>query len=202
MTPRYIHMMWARIDLLASILEMGYNFVFTDTDVMWLQDPFLRFYSDADFQIACDQFFGNSSDVNNNPNGGFNYVKSNNRTVKFYKFWYKSREEYPGNHDQDVLNKIKGDPFIREIGLKMRFLDTAYFGGFCEPSRDLNLVCTMHANCCVGLDNKVYDLRILLDNWTKFMSLPQSMKASPPSSWTVPQKCRDSLGRSRKNGRR
>ncbi|KAE8125925.1 hypothetical protein FH972_020686 [Carpinus fangiana] len=202
MTPTYIHMMWARIDLLASILEMGYNFVFTDTDVMWLQDPFQRFYSEADFQIACDQFFGNSSDVNNNPNGGFNYVKSNNRTVKFYKFWYKSREAYPGNHDQDVLNKIKGDPFIREIGLKMRFLDTAYFGGFCEPSRDLNLVCTMHANCCVGLDNKVYDLRILLDNWTKFMSLPQSMKASPPSSWTVPQKCRDSLERSRKNGTR
>jgi hypothetical protein len=29
MTPTYLHMMWARIDLLASILEMGYNFVFT-----------------------------------------------------------------------------------------------------------------------------------------------------------------------------
>ncbi len=157
---------------------------------MWLQDPFQRFYSDADFQIACDQFYGNSSDVNNNPNGGFNYVKSNNRTVNFYKFWYKSREAYPGKHDQDVLNKIKGDPFITEIGLKMRFLDTAYFGGFCEISRDLNLVCTMHANCCIGLENKVYDLRILLEDWSKFMSLPPSMKASPPSSWTVPQKCR------------
>lgn len=29
MTPTYLHMMWARIDLLASILEMGYSFVFT-----------------------------------------------------------------------------------------------------------------------------------------------------------------------------
>jgi hypothetical protein len=29
MTPTYLEMMWDRIDLLASILEMGYNFVFT-----------------------------------------------------------------------------------------------------------------------------------------------------------------------------
>jgi hypothetical protein len=50
---------------------------------MWLQDPFQRFYSDADFQIACDKFFGNSYDVKNKPNGGFNYVKSNSRTVEF-----------------------------------------------------------------------------------------------------------------------
>lgn len=29
MTNTYLEMMWARIDLFASILEMGYNFVFT-----------------------------------------------------------------------------------------------------------------------------------------------------------------------------
>lgn len=158
---------------------------------MWLRDPFQRFYSEADFQIACDQFYGDSYDVNNRPNGGFNYVKSNNRTVTFYKYWYESRKKYPGKHDQNVLNMIKADPFVTEnIGIKMRFLDTVYFGGFCEPSKDFNLVCTMHANCCVGLENKVYDLRILLEDWSKFKSLPQSMKASQPSSWTVPQKCR------------
>ena len=41
----------------------------------------------------------------------------------------------------------------------MRFFDTLYFGGFCQPSKDFNQVCTMHANCCVGLDNKVNDLK-------------------------------------------
>lgn len=194
MTPSYLKMMWTRIDLLRTILEMGYNFVFTDADVMWLRNPFQRFYSDVDFQIACDRFLGNPDDVHNQPNGGFNYVKSNNRTVQFYKFWYNSREAYPGNHDQDVLNKIKGDPFITGIGMKMKFLDTAYFGGFCEPSRDLNLVCTMHANCCIGLDNKVNDLKILLEDWRKFISLTPSTEASSPSSWSVPQHCRTSFG--------
>lgn len=29
MTPEYLKMMWRRIDFLASVLEMGYNFLFT-----------------------------------------------------------------------------------------------------------------------------------------------------------------------------
>lgn len=29
MTPRYLKMMWRRIDFLRSVLELGYNFVFT-----------------------------------------------------------------------------------------------------------------------------------------------------------------------------
>jgi hypothetical protein len=189
MTPDYLKMMWRRIDFLRSVLEMGYNFVFTDADVMWFRDPFPRFYNDADFQIACDHFCGNSLDMENNiPNGGFNFVKSNNRSIEFYKFWYSSRETYPGLHDQDVLNNIKYDSFT-DIDLKVRFLNTAYFGGFCEPSKDLNYVCTMHANCCFGLDSKIHDLRILLQDWRQFMSLPPRSKRSSSQSWRVPQNC-------------
>lgn len=157
---------------------------------MWFRDPFPRFYVDADFQIACDRFGGNSFDLNNMPNGGFTYVKSSNRTIEFYKLWYSSREAYPGKHDQDVLNYIKFYPFLSEIGLKIRFLDTAFFGGFCEPSRDFSKVCTMHANCCVGLDSKLHDLGVMLEDWRRFMSLPFTLKRSPKSSWRVPQNCR------------
>ena len=74
---------------------------------MWLRDPFKIFYKDTDFQIACDVFNGNSSDLNNFPNGGFKYVKSNKRTIWFYKFWFKSRNVYPGLHEKSVLNNIK-----------------------------------------------------------------------------------------------
>ncbi|KAM7463341.1 hypothetical protein LguiA_031462 [Lonicera macranthoides] len=163
----------------------------TDADIMWFRDPFPRFYEDADFQIACDHFCGNSIDLENNtPNGGFNFVKSNNRSIEFYKFWYSSRENYPGLHDQDVLNNIKYDSFITEIDLKIKFLNTAYFGGFCEPSKDLNYVCTMHANCCFGLDSKVHDLKILLEDWKQFMSLPPTMKRSSMLSWRAPKNCR------------
>lgn len=190
MTPDYLKMMWRRIEFLTSVLEKGYNFIFTDADIMWFRDPFPRFYFEAEFQIACDHFSGSPDDIQQNrPNGGFTYVKSNIRTVEFYKFWYKSREIYPGYHDQDVLNIIKDDPFITTIGLKIRFLNTAYFGGLCEPSKDLNEVCTMHANCCYGLESKLHDLRLMLQDWKQFMSLPTSMKRSSTVSWRVPQNC-------------
>ncbi|GMH06725.1 hypothetical protein Nepgr_008565 [Nepenthes gracilis] len=192
MTPNYLKMMWRRIGFLLSVLEMGYNFVFTDADVMWFRDPFTHFHSDGDFQIACDHFSGNSLELSNRPNGGFNYVKSNNRTIKFYEFWYSSQDKHPGCHDQDVLNIIKYDPFVEEIGLKMRFLDTAYFGGLCEPSRDFNQVCTMHANCCVGMNSKLYDLRIMLQDWRLFMAMLPALKRSSSYFWRVPKNC--SLG--------
>nr|KYP69168.1 Uncharacterized protein At4g15970 family [Cajanus cajan] len=189
MTPRYLKMMWRRIDFLRSVLELGYNFVFTDADIMWFRNPFPQFHHDADFQIACDHFTGSFDDVQNRPNGGFNFVKSNNRSIEFYKFWYSSRESYPGYHDQDVLNFIKVHPFITVIGLKMRFLDTTNFGGLCEPSRDLNQVCTMHANCCFGMDSKLHDLRIMLQDWKHYLSLPPSLKKLSVVSWRVPSKC-------------
>ncbi|KAK6921538.1 Nucleotide-diphospho-sugar transferase [Dillenia turbinata] len=157
---------------------------------MWFRDPFPRFYMDADFQIACDLYLGNSFDIENRPNGGFSYVKSNNRSIEFYKFWYSSREIHPGYHDQDVLNMIKFDHFLVDIGLKMRFLSTAYFGGLCEPSKDLNRVCTMHANCCFGLDSKIHDLKIMLQDWRQYMSLPPDLKRASMLTWRVPQKCR------------
>lgn len=127
--------------------------------------------------------------MKNNPNGGFNYVKSSNYSINFYKFWYNSRTNYPKMHDQDVLNKIKYDPMLREIGITIKFLDTAYFGGFCQPSRDLNKVCTMHANCCIGLDRKIHDLKVMLEDWRKYLALPDDERASRPNSWTVPQNC-------------
>ncbi|KAL1552638.1 hypothetical protein AAHA92_13409 [Salvia divinorum] len=54
MSEDYLKMMWRRIDFLRNVLELGYDFVFTDADIMWLRDPFKKFYKDGDFQIACD----------------------------------------------------------------------------------------------------------------------------------------------------
>ncbi|KAJ0914932.1 putative nucleotide-diphospho-sugar transferase [Helianthus annuus] len=198
MAPDYLKMMWRRIDFLRTILDLGYNFIFTDADIMWFRDPFPHFNKDGDFQIACDYYTGNPINLNNLPNGGFTYVKSNKKTIDFYKFWFNSRLTYPGLHDQDVFNKIKFDPFIRHNGLQIRFLDTTFFGGFCEPSRDFDKVCTMHANCCVGLENKVHDIKIMLQDWRKYRQVLGNQTAMVRSiSWTVPQSCRGSFQRPR-----
>ncbi|CAN0902225.1 Uncharacterized protein At4g15970 [Linum grandiflorum] len=162
-----------------------------DADIMWLRNPFPHFHKSADFQIACDRYSAKSpTDRRNNPNGGFTFVRSNVRTLQFYRFWYYSRQNYPKLHDQDVLNKIKFHPFINSIGLQMRFLDTARFGGFCEPAKDLNVACTMHANCCVGLKHKIHDLNVVLQDWKHFLALPRDSGASRSFTWRAPQRCR------------
>ncbi|KAK4364850.1 hypothetical protein RND71_016208 [Anisodus tanguticus] len=168
-----------------SLIVQGLN----DADILWFRQPFSHFYPDADFQIACDHYWYDSTDLDNSPNGGFDYVKSNQRTIRFYNFWYNAREAHPGKHDQDVLNIIKFDPFIKDIGLKIRFLDTFLFGGFFEPSKDLNFVCTMHANCCIGIDIKMHDLTMALDDWGKYIALNGDERMSKPQTWTVPRIC-------------
>ncbi|XP_042382032.1 uncharacterized protein At4g15970-like [Zingiber officinale] len=189
MTAGYLSMMWRRIEFLRVILEMGYNFIFSDVDILWFRNPLTQLSPDEDFQIACDHFTGDAFDLENIPNGGFNYVQSNNRSIEFYKFWHGSQGTYPGFHDQDVLNFIKRDPFLIDIGIKIRFLSTAFFGGLCEPSRDFSKVCTMHANCCIGLSRKVHDMRVMLGDWKTYMSLPWKLKRYGSFAWSVPQNC-------------
>lgn len=109
-----------------------------DADIMWFQNPFNAFYHDnVDFQIACDRYRNPYLLAKNSPNGGFVYVRSNPRTIAMYKYWYEARLRNPGKHDQDVLMVIfREDEFLR-MEVKIRFLDTLYFSGFCQ-------VCVSH----------------------------------------------------------
>lgn len=187
MTPAYVEMMWRRLDFMHTVLSLGYNFLFSDADIMWLRDPFPRLIDDAHFHIACDSYHGDPNDVKNSPNAGFMYVKSNTHTILFYKLWYYSRRLYPGKNEQEVFSIIKYGPLFKIIGLKVKFLNTMFFGGFCEPSRDFSQVCTMHANCCYGLKHKINDLKLVLDDWRKYSS--GSEKPPHPFKWSAPKLC-------------
>ncbi|KAF0911058.1 hypothetical protein E2562_005444 [Oryza meyeriana var. granulata] len=187
MTDGYLKMMWRRIDFLSLVLTKGYSFVFTDTDIVWFRNPLPHLYTGGDFQIACDHFTGDSDDLRNSPNGGFMYVRSSAATAEFYRFWYAARERHPGLHDQDVLNLIKGHPYVARLGVRIRFLSTDLFGGLCEHGRDLSTVCTMHANCCIGLRRKIDDLSLMLQDWRRFMATPGGERHSV--TWSVPRNC-------------
>ncbi|CAH8316981.1 unnamed protein product [Eruca vesicaria subsp. sativa] len=161
----------------------------TDMDIMWLRDPFPHLFSEGDFQVSCDSYNGNSADKRNFVNTGFKYVRANNRTVKFYKYWYGARWRFRGKKDQDVFNKIKYNRYITEkIRLKIKFLETVYFRGFCQLRREMNKVCTMHANCCVGLQNKVLDLRQVLEDWKYYLSAAATAD-SRNMTWRSPDHC-------------
>ncbi|CAL5087470.1 unnamed protein product [Urochloa decumbens] len=42
MAGDYLEMMWRRNRFQARVLDLGYNFVFTDVDIVWLRNPLLR----------------------------------------------------------------------------------------------------------------------------------------------------------------
>ena len=118
------------------------------------------------------------------------FVRSNNRTIKFYKFWRSSRWKQPGIVEQLVLYSIlRHSKYIKKNGLTVRFLDTEYFGVFCSPSQDLDTVCTMHANCCMGSDKKIADLSILLEDWKRYVNGSLPTDQTTPFEWSAPAKC-------------
>ncbi len=103
-----------------------------DADIVWLHNPFTQLAENTDFQVACDRYNNAPESLLNEPNTGFVYTCANDRTIEFYKYWYAARERHPGKHDQDVLSIIIREQRFLDLGLKVRFLHTRFFSGFCQ----------------------------------------------------------------------
>lgn len=170
MSDDFIKMMWRRTQFLLEVLKRGYNFIFTDTDIMWLRNPFARLSKNEtdDLQISTDLYFGDPRSEKNLINTGFYYVRSNNRTITLLNTWYEKKNNSTGQKEQDVLLGLIQGGIIRQLNLSVVFLDTLYFSGFCQDSKDFRVVTTVHANCCRSISAKVNDLRLVLRDWKKF----------------------------------
>ncbi|KAF8754898.1 hypothetical protein HU200_011358 [Digitaria exilis] len=172
----------------AEDLELGYNFLFTDVDILWFRNPFERMSVAAHMVTSSDFFFGDPYSPMNLPNTGFLYVKSSKRTVGAFEAWRAAREAYPGKHEQQVLNEIKHE-LVATRGLRIQFLDTEHNAGFCNNTRDFNTLYTMHANCCVGLGAKLNDLGNLLQEWRAYRQMDDEERSRGPVRWKVPGIC-------------
>ncbi|KAJ4950331.1 hypothetical protein NE237_027163 [Protea cynaroides] len=171
MTEDFINMMWRRTQFLGEVLKRGYNFIFTDMDVMILRNPVARLISEnetVDFQVSCDGFNGNPESEDNHLNTGFYFLRSNNKTIALFDLWYAMKDNSTGMKEQDVLIKLMETGVFKQLGVRVRFLDTLYFSGFCQDSRDFNAVTTVHANCCRSIVAKVADLSAVLRDWKKY----------------------------------
>ncbi|WOL09565.1 hypothetical protein Cni_G18318 [Canna indica] len=183
MSDKFNDMMWRRTLFLGDVLKRGYNFIFTDMDVIWLRNPFSKLNNDGeDLQMSCD-FYNEYGDPFDNPqsNTGFYYVSANNRTIALFDKWYALRNNSTGMKDQDVLQKMKKDGVFMKLGLKVRYLETTYFSGFCEMSLNFSKVITVHSNCCVSVGAKIIDL-------TKVIKARKMIKGNKTLEATWPPK--------------
>ncbi|RLN16501.1 uncharacterized protein C2845_PM02G41580 [Panicum miliaceum] len=186
LSKEYLELVWSKLKLQRRVLQLGYNFLFTDVDILWFRNPFKHVTAYADMSISSDVFFGDPDNMDNFPNTGFFHVRPNKRTIAMTRAWHEARERYPGRNEQPVFNAIKKG-LVRDLRLRVQYMDPAFMGGFCSYGKDLRRICTMHANCCVGLGNKLRDLRTLLADWRNYTAMPHWAKQH--AKWTVPGAC-------------
>jgi len=189
----YLELVWAKVTFQQRVLELGYNFLFTDADMIWFRNPFRHIALYADMSCSSDDFKPSRAPMAQPLNTGLYYMKSTNRTIEMVRYWRAARARFPGRHDQWVFVAIKRE-LVSKLQVRIEPLDTVYFGGFCEYHDDPERACTMHADCCIGLENKVHDLRDMAADWNKYTSLPpeERRKNKAGFKWTYPDRCRKS----------
>ncbi|KAJ3695121.1 hypothetical protein LUZ60_000498 [Juncus effusus] len=165
MTGDYLKLVWAKVEFNKQVLELGYNIIYTDMDIIWFRNPLQHVSVMSHLTLATDWYNGNPED--NHVNTGFFYVKSCNKTIEFYERWYMAREKFPNKATQPVFDSIKRD-LSSDLQVQIRYIDTAYVGGLCQPKMDFSKLCTMHATCRVGLKSKLDELKHIFDEWKKY----------------------------------
>ncbi|KAK6135570.1 hypothetical protein DH2020_030678 [Rehmannia glutinosa] len=166
-----------------------------DTDVLWLRNPFpyLSPNHTLDLQISTDKFKGNKWAESNPINTGFYMIRSNNRTVSLFDTWYAKKDNSTGLKEQDVLNKLMHQGFFRKLGIRVRFLDTVHFSGFCQDSRNVTAVATVHANCCRRIAAKLADLTRVVHDWRRYKnSSSVDGRTTTSFRWTNHTACKNS----------
>lgn len=162
--------------------------------MLWLRNPFPNLYLNqtVDLQISTDKFNGSQWSEENPINTGFYMIKSNSKTIALLDAWYAGKDNInsTGWKDQDVLIKLMKDGMFKQLDLTVRFLDTLYFSGFCDDSKDVNVVATVHANCCRSISAKLADLTAVLHDWRRFKGSDANQTST--FGWTQHVNCWDS----------
>ncbi|KAF8648597.1 hypothetical protein HU200_064641 [Digitaria exilis] len=184
MSKEYLELVWTKL-----------TFQQRDADMIWFRNPFRRIALYADMSCSSDDFDPSRAPMDQPLNTGLYYMKSTNRTIEMVKYWRAARARFPRQHDQQVFVRIRSE-LVSKLQVKIEPLDTVYFAGFCEYHDDPERICTMHADCCIGLENKVHDLGDMVADWKRYTSLtPEERKKKMKGDgfkWTYPARCRKS----------
>jgi len=142
---------------------------------MWLRSPLSRLNMSLDMQISVDRINVGGQLINT----GFYHVRSNNKTISLFQKWYDMRLNSTGMKEQDVLKNLLDSGFFNQLGLNVGFLSTTEFSGFCQDSPHMGVVTTVHANCCLHIPAKVFDLTRVLRDWKRYKASHVNSKWSP-----------------------
>ncbi|CAK8541106.1 unnamed protein product [Lathyrus sativus] len=182
---------WRRNHVLMQVIELGYNIIFTETDVLWLKSPLVNFHPELELSISCN-FVSDGGRAYFVQEGGIFFMKANSVTPEFLKHWKLTKVLYPDSNLEESMCATLDihEDLVEHYDFRVHRIDTNHFGGFCQPYNDmLEDAYTIHANCCDDLQNKVHDLRIVLDDWLRFRNRVSKNNATEKTALRWPQKC-------------
>ncbi|KAI4350521.1 hypothetical protein L6164_004970 [Bauhinia variegata] len=193
--PNHNTLSWKRNNVLLDVIKLDYNIIFTEADVMWLRSPLSNFKPNPELSISCKVAGDGNGHTDYVQDGGLFFLKSDEITSQFLQQWRLMKFLYPNPQvDESPCETITwNQDLVNWLGFRVNFVDTSYFGGFCHLNENrLGDVYTMHANCCDGLQSKVHDLRLLLEDWINFRAQSSQNNTSKPMvlQWRTPQQCR------------
>jgi rhamnogalacturonan II specific xylosyltransferase len=127
-------------------LTKGVNILYSDIDMVWLQNPFPYFTGDFDMWIELDSI--------NNYCTGLMAIKSNRNCLRLIKTWQNSLQ-HKQEIDQTAFNKVVRNATIDISILDNRIFPTGrqYFGKFTDKQRASAVV--VHNNWIVGKQAKL-----------------------------------------------
>lgn len=184
-----IHSNWMVV-MIYHFFLMNRVWLLQEADVMWLRSPFEDMHSAHEITIPCNFDSSDAQGGSLRSDSGLFYMKSNDFSVEIFRYWKVEGVLYPNSYVETLCSEVLINQEIFEmLGGRIRFLNTDYYGGFCQPSNNVSEVYTIHGNCCDNIESKVYDLRLVLDDWRKFNALSSndSLGLFP---WRAPSKCK------------
>ncbi|KAK4282258.1 hypothetical protein QN277_013655 [Acacia crassicarpa] len=192
-SPDHNVYIWKRNYVLLQVLELGYNIIFTDADVMWLRSPLSHFHPQNELSISCDlssyeQSGGNAQD------GGLFFLKSTAISIEFFKYFNFMKVLYPNSRASKSLCSyiVQSEDVVAAYGFRIQYVNTTYFGEFCHRNKyQFREVYSMHANCCEDLRSKVHDLKLTLHDWINSRARSSDNYTSKPEAfrWRAPKMC-------------
>ena len=148
-SPHFFKLVGQRPAHILKYLQLGYNVLYTDTDTVWLKDPYPHFVGMFDIWAQLDETVHCT---------GFLAIQCNERTLQFAQDWKSYMKGKTTINDQTGLDEMdRSGVCIQGLNTDLFPAGYQYFGFNGQPGfskTELLDVVVVHNNWIVGLDQK------------------------------------------------
>ena len=158
-----------RPHMIQSILNQGYNVLYSDTDLVWLKNPFEKVPDDVDYVGMTDVDNEDPAIDQRDVCSAFLYFRPNYNTTQLLSHWTRQMmfDSNARGHDQDhwrnTLQHLKGKYSMHLLPKQLFPPGFLYFNVVTQQERITKLVpkdlYTVHANWMAGYSTKVNHLK-------------------------------------------